>query len=91
MKMSKKVLTLVTAAVLSTSTFAAMDNDNDSPSEKMYTAKAGVAALSKTLVNMGQEVDTTVDLTGLRTYAQKTEAYNSKHAELQEQFDASRS
>ncbi|MEP3348639.1 MAG: hypothetical protein ABJN96_01670 [Marinomonas sp.] len=82
-KLAAIAATLVTATVLSTSAFASSDNAIDD----LRTAKASVASLSTTLENLGQTVDSSVDLNGARTFAQKEAVYNAKHAELQAQFN----
>lgn len=84
-KLAAITATLVTATLLSTSAFASSD---DSPREELRSAKAGVTALASTLENLGQTVDTSVDLNGAHTFSQKEAVYNAKHAELQAQFDA---
>ncbi|WOD08560.1 hypothetical protein [Marinomonas sp. GJ51-6] len=83
-KLAAIAATLVTATVLSTSAFASSD---DSPREQLRSAKAGVEALAVTLENLGQTVDTSVDLNGAYTFSQKEAVYNAKHAELQAQFN----
>lgn len=83
-KLAAIAATLVTATVLSTSAFASSD---DSPREELRSAKAGVEALAATLENLGQTVDTSVDLNGAYTFSQKEAVYNAKHAELQAQFN----
>ena len=83
-KLTTIVATLITASVLSTSAFASSD---DSPREELRSAKAGVEALAVTLENLGQTVDTNVDLNGAYTFSQKEAVYNAKHAELQAQFN----
>ncbi|MEO9275164.1 hypothetical protein ABFY09_09885 [Marinomonas sp. 5E14-1] len=84
-KLTAIAATFITASVLSTSAFASND---DSPREELRSAKVGVAALAVTLENLGQTVDTSVDLNGAHTFGQKEAAYNAKHAELQAQFDS---
>ena len=79
---TKATLTLLTAAVMTTSAFA-----NDTVQERLQSAKGSVEALGTTLENMGADVDTSVDLSGAYTFSQKTAVYNAKHAELQEQFN----
>jgi len=76
--------TIITASALSTSAFASSD---DSPLESFQTARAGVAALTVSLENLGATVDSNVDLNGANTFSQKEAAYNVKHAELQAQFE----
>jgi hypothetical protein len=83
-KLTAIVATLITASVLSTAAFASSD---DSPREELRSAKAGVTALALTLENLGQTVDTNVDLNGAHTFSQKEAVYSTKHAELQAQFD----
>ncbi|MEP2617625.1 MAG: hypothetical protein ABJH25_06310 [Marinomonas sp.] len=83
-KLTAIAATIITASVLSTSAFASSDNAIDD----LRTAKASVTALSNTLENLGQTVDSSVDLNGAHTFGQKEAAYNAKHAELQAQFDA---
>ncbi|MEP3348638.1 MAG: hypothetical protein ABJN96_01665 [Marinomonas sp.] len=83
-KLTAIAATIITASVLSTSAFASSDNAIDD----LRTAKASVTALSNTLENLGQTVDSSVDLNGARTFGQKEAAYNAKHAELQAQFNA---
>lgn len=79
---TKATLTLLTAAVMTTSAFA-----NDTVQERLQSAKGSVEALGTTLENMGADVDTSVDLSGAYTFSQKTAVFNAKHAELQEQFN----
>ncbi|MEO9275163.1 hypothetical protein ABFY09_09880 [Marinomonas sp. 5E14-1] len=83
-KLAAIAATLVTATVLSTSAFAL---DNDNPREELRSAKVGVEALAVTLENLGQTVDTSVDLNGAYTLSQKEAVYNAKQAELQTQFN----
>jgi len=83
-KLTAIAATIITASVLSTSAFASSD---DSPREELRSAKAGVSALAVTLENLGQTVDTNVDLNGAHTFSQKEAVYSAKHAELQTQFN----
>ncbi|MFT7372931.1 MAG: hypothetical protein ACI9T9_001625 [Oleiphilaceae bacterium] len=83
-KLTTIVATLITASALSTAAFASND---DNASEELRSAKAGVEALAVTLKNLGQTVDTNVDLNDAYTFSQKEAAYNAKHAELQAQFN----
>lgn len=83
-KLTTIVATLITASALSTVAFASSD---DNSREKLRSAEASVTALAKTLENLGQTVDTNVNLDGAYTPAQKTAAYKAKHAELQAQFN----
>tara|TARA_R110001606_G_scaffold331786_1_gene479578 strand:- start:2199 stop:2477 length:279 start_codon:yes stop_codon:yes gene_type:complete len=81
---TKTTLALLTASVMATAAFA----DNDTPSERLQSAKGGVEALAVTLENMGASVDTNVDLNGANTFDQKAAVYTEKHTELQKQFDS---
>ena len=83
---TKSTLAVITAALLSTSAFAI--SSDDSPVEKVRTAKAGVEALAVTLKNEGVAVDASVNLDGAHTFAEKEAAYQAKYSELQAQFDA---
>lgn len=83
-KLTTIVATLLTASVLSTSAFAA---SNDNAYEELRSAKAGVESLASTLENLGQTVDASVDLNGAYTANQKEAIYSAKHAELQSQFN----
>lgn len=85
--LNKFILVLATASIMATSVFAA---SNESPSEELLNAKGRVEALSTTLENMGENVNSSVDLNGAYTFNQKTAVYNDKHAELQAQFDTLR-
>ena len=81
---TKSALSVFAAVTISASAFASND---DNTIERMYTAKAGVQALAKTLENLGETVNTHVDLTDARTFTQKEAVYLAKHKELQAQFD----
>ena len=83
---TKSTLAVITAALLSTSAFAI--SSDDSPVEKVRTAKAGVEALATTLENKGVAVNANVNLDSAHTLAQKEAAYQAKYSELQAQFDA---
>ena len=82
---TKSALSVFAAVSISSSAFAY--SSDDSPRERVYTAKASVQALAKTLENLGETVNTYVDLSDARTLYQKEEAYLAKHKELQNQFD----
>ena len=83
-KLTAIAATLITASVLSTSAFASND---DNARDELLSAKAGVAALAVTLENLGQTVDSSVDLNNAHTFGQKEAAYDAKHSELQAQFN----
>ncbi|MGO2511451.1 hypothetical protein [Marinomonas polaris] len=79
---TKVTLALLTASAMTTAAFA------ETGIEHVQSAKGSVEALGVTLENMGANVDTSVDLNGAYTFEQKAAVYNTKHAELQNQFDA---
>ncbi len=81
---TKTTLALLTASVMATSVFAASDK---TPTDRIQSAKGSVEALAVTLENMGANVDTNVDLNSAHSVNQKVSAYQTKHAELQAQFD----
>ncbi|MGR0279666.1 hypothetical protein ACUM5Y_11555 [Marinomonas dokdonensis] len=82
---TKSALSVLAAVSISSTAFAY--SSDDSPRERVYSAKAGVHALAKTLENLGENVNTDVDLSDARTWYQKEAAYAAKHKELQAQFD----
>ncbi|MBU1293439.1 MAG: hypothetical protein KJ609_12060 [Gammaproteobacteria bacterium] len=82
--LNKTILALVTASVMATSAFAA---SGESPTDRIQSARGSVEALAVTLENMGADVDANVNLNGAYSVDQKVSAYETKHAELQAQFD----
>ncbi|MFT7372930.1 MAG: hypothetical protein ACI9T9_001624 [Oleiphilaceae bacterium] len=79
-KLTAIAATIITASVLSTSAFASSDDN-------AYDELLSASALAVTLENLGQTVDTNLDLNGAHTFSQKEAVYSAKHAELQTQFN----
>ncbi|ADZ90520.1 hypothetical protein [Marinomonas mediterranea] len=79
--LNKIAVTALSLAALSSSVFA--DNINDDIRE----SKAGIEALNSTLVSLGVNEDTHVDVSGVITPSQKLALYDEKYQELQNTFD----